>query len=274
VFDFPIYKLGNRDFEHIRWLPALQDASQADYSSTHPRILASPDRWKKPRCCGIAIGENKTMSKMSNNPASTAIETPAPASSLVSLSDWLVTADQDGKNAQLAVLRLTTEPAYISLFTDQGADIRAHYLEQTENWSGGYVHCLGAGCPACGANIERKRYLLLPVADLTDAAVKVLRVPFEKGPGKLLTELMKILGLPDRADILTKIVRNKNYQYVVDAHKHGAPNPDVMAAVKRFLERLNAGAIDLRSVVGNLPAEEMAQHERVAKRLALEGIGA
>ena len=85
---------------------------------------------------------------------------------------------------------------------------------------------------------------------------------------------MKILGLPDRADILTKIVRNKNYQYVVDAHKHGAPNPDVMAAVKRFLERLNAGAIDLRSVVGNLPAEEMAQHERVAKRLALEGIGA
>ena len=180
----------------------------------------------------------------------------------------------DGKNAQLAVLRLTTEPAYISLFTDQGADIRAHYLEQTETWSGGYVHCLGAGCPACGANIERKRYLLLPVADLTDAAVKVLRVPFEKGPGKLLTELMKILGLPDRAEILTKIVRTKTFQYVVDAHKQGAPNPDVVASVKRFLERLNAGAIDLRSVVGNLPAEEMAQHERVAKRLALEGIGA
>jgi hypothetical protein len=215
------------------------------------------------------------MSKKSTNPASTAVETPAPAtSSLVSLSDWLVTADQDGKNAQLAVLRLSTEPAYISLFTDQGADIRAHYLEQTENWSGGYVHCFGAGCPACGANIERKRYLLLPVADLTDAAVKVLRVPFEKGPGKLLTELMKILGLPDRAEILTKIVRTKNYQYVVDAHRQGTPNPDVMAAVKRFLERLNAGAIDVRSVVGNLSAPEMAQHERVAKRLALEGIRA
>ena len=213
------------------------------------------------------------MSEYSSEMATQAENTSTQTTNLVALSDWIATADRDGRHAQLALLRLSTEPAYVSLFTDQGADVRAHYLEQSEIWAGGYVHCLGAGCPACAANIERKRSLLLPVADLTDGTVKVLRVPFEKGPGKLQTELTKILALPDRAAIVTKIVRTKNFQYVVDAHRQAASNPDVLAVVKRFLERLNAGAIKLQSVFGNLPAEEMAQHERVAKRLALEGKG-
>ena len=65
------------------------------------------------------------MTKHSTPAAETAVETPIPAASLVSLSDWIITADGDAKNAQLAVLRLSTEPAYVSLFTDQGADVRA-----------------------------------------------------------------------------------------------------------------------------------------------------
>jgi antitoxin component HigA of HigAB toxin-antitoxin module len=70
---------------------------------------------------------------------------------------------------------------------------------------------------------------------------------------------------------VAKIVRNKNYRYVVEAHRQSGLNPDVVAVVKRFVDRLNAGAIDLHSVIGSLTADEMAQHARVAKRLALEG---
>jgi hypothetical protein len=46
-----------------------------------------------------------------------------------------------------------------------------------------------------------------------------------------------------------------------------------MAAIKRFVDQLDAKIIDLRSVVTKLPAVEIAQHERIAKRLALEGRG-
>ena len=214
------------------------------------------------------------MNDILNDPTNiTAQAAASNAPGLVSLTDWAATADEVDASSSLTVLKLSGEPVYVSFFTDQGADVTAHYLEHTETWAGGYVYCLGAGCPACAAHIDRKRFVLLPVADLTDARIKVLRVPSEKGPGKLLTEMLKVLGLPNRAEIVTKISRTSNYQYIVDAHRQDALSPDVMAAVKRFADQLKADIIDLRSVVTRLPAGEIAQHERIAKRLALEGRG-
>ena len=195
----------------------------------------------------------------------------ADAPAMVSLTDWAATTDQDNASLSLTVLKLSAEPAYVSLFTDQGADVTTHYLERTETWTGGYVFCLGAGCPACAAQIDRKRFVLLPVTDLTDARVKILRVPSEKGPGKLVTELLKVLGLPNRAEVVTKISRTSNYQYIVDAYRQDALGPDVLAAIKRFVDQLDAKVIDLRSAVTRLPAGEITQHERISKRLALEG---
>lgn len=192
--------------------------------------------------------------------------------SLTSLADWA--ADDGPQDMTLSTLRLSSEPAYVSFFTDQGADVEAHYLDAAADWAGGYVHCLGQACPACRARIDRKRFLLLPVADLTDALIKVLRVPAEKGPGKLRTEITKVLTLPNRDSLVVTITRGRNYQYAVEARRSDVLAPDVGAAIKRFVEVLNAGAIDLRAPVIAMAAEEMAQHERVAKRLALEGRGA
>ena len=189
---------------------------------------------------------------------------------LVSITSWLDDDDsQDGR--PLSALRLSAEPVYVSLFTDQGCDVETHYLEATDGWSGGYVHCLGKGCPACTARIERKRFLLLPVADLTDAQVKLLRVPAEKGPGRLRTEIVKVLALSDRAGIVTRITRGRDYQYTVEAHRNEALAPDIANAIKRFADALNAGSIDLKSIVLSMSGAEMAEHERVAKRLSLEG---
>jgi pyruvate/2-oxoglutarate/acetoin dehydrogenase E1 component len=113
--------------------------------------------------------------------------------------------------------------------------------------------------------------MLLPVADLTDSTIKILRVPTEKGAGKLLTEIVKMLSLENREQIVTKITRTKRYQSVVDAHRQDALNPDVAAVIKRFVEQVKAGVADIGSVVTSMPASEMAQHARVAKRLELEG---
>jgi hypothetical protein len=193
--------------------------------------------------------------------------------SLVSITSWL-DDDQGQQGRPLSVLRLSTEPVYVSLFTDQGCDVETHYLEADDGWSGGYVHCLGKGCPACLARIERKRFLLLPVADLTDAQVKLLRVPAEKGPGRLRTEIVKVLTLPDRTGIVTRITRSRDFHYSVEAHRNEALAPDIAAAIKRFVESLDTGTIDLKSVVTGMTAAEMKEHERVSKRLSLEGPGA
>ena len=189
----------------------------------------------------------------------------------VSLSNWATETDQLEAQSPLTILRISSEPVYVSLFTDQGLDATTHYLGRTETWAGGYVYCLARECPACAAQIDRKRFMLLPIIDLTDAQVKILLVPSEKGPSKLLTELLKILSLESRAEIVTKISRTKNFQYVVEAHRQDALNPDVCAAIKRFADQ--AKVLDLKSVITSMPASEMAQHERVAKRLALEGPG-
>ena len=69
-------------------------------------------------------------------------------SSLVSITSWLSDNESEG-GRPLSVLRLSTEPVYVSLFTDQGCDVETHYLEAEEGWSGGYIHCLGQGCSAC-----------------------------------------------------------------------------------------------------------------------------
>ena len=190
---------------------------------------------------------------------------------LVSLTDWANATDQEDAPSSLTVLKISREPIYVCLFTDQGANVTTHYLEQTETWTGGYIHCLGQGCPACAAQIERKRFVLLPVADLTDARVKILRVALEKGPGKLLTEMLKVLSLPNRAEIITKISRTGPYQYLVDAHRQDPLSPDVGAAIKRFRDQFNAKIIDLQSVITRLTDVEIAQNERIARRLALEG---
>jgi hypothetical protein len=210
-----------------------------------------------------------------NDATNIALEnTVAQTPELVSLIDLATEADQSEAGSQLSVLPIRTEPVFVSLFTDQVLNVITHYLERTDTWSGGYVYCLGKDCPACAALVDRKPFALLPVADLIDGTIKILRVPTEKGPGRLLTELVKVLSLPSRADIVTKISRISNYQYVVEAHREATLHPDVAAAIKRFVQELETRVVNLQSVITSMSASEMAQHERIARRLELVGRGA
>src|SRR5690242_20890677 len=66
----------------------------------------------------------------------------ASTESLVSITSWLINdAMQDAR--PLSVLRLSTEPVYVSLFTDQGCNVETHFLKADDDRAGGYVHCLG-----------------------------------------------------------------------------------------------------------------------------------
>lgn len=189
----------------------------------------------------------------------------------VSLFDVLSDTTDDGANSALEVVRVGTDAAFVSFFTYDVVPVSAHYLEGTESWTGTYARCLGDGCPACRAGLTKTDYLLLPVVDRLEGAVKVLRVNRQKGPGKLLTELGQVLALPDRDRLVVRIVRNKNYVHTLSVESESELDHDLVAAVRTFTEKVDSGAIDVASVMPSFSVEELATHERIAKRLKLVG---
>ena len=145
----------------------------------------------------------------------------------VSLLDALFETDEGDSTGTLEIIRIGTDASFVSLFTEDAVPVAAHYLEATETWAGTYAQCTGDGCPACRAGLTRTEYLLLPVVDRLDGAVKVQRMNRQKGPGKLLTELGQVLRLPNRDDLVIRITRNRNFVHKLEIEAETAPDPDV-----------------------------------------------
>lgn len=194
--------------------------------------------------------------------------------SIISLESFCIEeelSDASGPRA-LEILRVGRDATYVSFFTSDGVPVTAHYLEQAEDWEPGYVQCLGQDCPACNAGMASSRFLLLPIVDRIMGRVAILRVPAQKGPGKLATEIMKVLALPNREDVVAKISRDGKYTYVVEAKPAPDHDPEVVRVVQDFTKLHEKGEIDLATSVTNVPAEEMITHPRLARKLALEGL--
>ena len=189
----------------------------------------------------------------------------------VSLTEVLNEVEEQEQDTTLRTLRIGPEDVYISVFTESAAKDTTHYLEATETWEKGYYRCLGEGCPACRAGLEPKQYLLLPVVDRVDAQVKVLRMPILRGPGKFLTEFGKVLTAPEREKVVATIRRDRNFVYTVAIRNTAEVDPQAAAAAKRFKERVENGGLDIRSVHTSISADEMREHETIAKRLKLSG---
>lgn len=192
-------------------------------------------------------------------------------SEFVSLTDWL-TEDDPGDVGHLETIRLNQEPKYLSLFTQSLVMTDAHFLDANETFPDrGYYRCLGDDCPACKAEIEKKKFMLLPVADLEDGQIKILRVPRARGVGKLANELGKVLSLDDPSKVISVVTMDKNYGYTVSTKQSGEFSADIAEAIKRFEKNVSDGVVNINDVIVTISAEEMAVHGRIAKRLKLSG---
>jgi hypothetical protein len=208
---------------------------------------------------------------MSNSPNLAVVAEEDEHTGAVSLFDVLSETSDEGANTALEVVRIGADAAFVSFFTDDVVPVSAHYLEGTDSWAGTYARCLGDGCPACRAGLTKTDYLLLPVVDRLEGAVKVLRITRQKGPGKLLTELGQVLSLPDRDGLVVRIVRNRNFIHSLSVESESQLDPDLVEAVRAFTERADSGVLDVASVMPSFTAEELATHERISKRLKLVG---
>ena len=176
------------------------------------------------------------------------------------------------KASSLRVMNIGRNPAYVSFFLRNGPRITAHFLDPSSNWAGGYVECLGDDCPACEAGLQSDRFVLLPVVDRVTAKIALLRIPSVQGPGKLATELTKVLSQPDLDKVIAKISKAGNYSYHVDVLHDGKHDPEAVQAVRRYADQCDQGLVDLTIGYTRLDANEMASSSCIAKILQLEGL--
>ena len=201
-------------------------------------------------------------------------EAPGNPTITMSLDDFgeIDTPEDSAAHGVPEVLRIGKTPSLVSFFTTDGVAINAHYLPDADDWPTGYVRCAGDGCPACTAGITVNSFLMLPVADRVEGKVALLRVPTQKGPGKLWTEIKKVLDLPERDKIIAKIMREGRYNYIVEPVAAPDHDPQIIRAVQRFSEGAEAGEVDLADSMPIYPNDDLATHPQIAKRLQLGGL--
>lgn len=175
------------------------------------------------------------------------------------------------QTGMLEALRLGQDTVFISVFTDQGLVVKRHFLEATTTYSRGYYACLGTNCPACRAGITANEVLRLPVVDRLTAGIKLMDIPTQRGPGKLLTELKPALQASDPEKIVLQITRDAKFVYHVMHQAQNETDPQVVSNVQAFAERMKADDVDLMSGLAVLSDDEMRLHEVIARRLSLAG---
>lgn len=173
--------------------------------------------------------------------------------------------------AQPRILNVGKDAAYVSMFTKNGVPVQTHYLEEADGFTAGYVHCIGEGCPACRAGLKPSEFLLLPVFDHITGEVAILRISTARGAGKLLTEIGKVMNLPNPDNYIAKISRPDRYTYSVEIKTRSEADPDAIRKVQAFNAQYNNGEIDLAASITKMSASEMTEHPRIAKTLQLEG---
>ena len=178
----------------------------------------------------------------------------------------------DAEPSSLRVLTVGRDDAYIGIITKEGFPVTAHFLDDSEGWPRGYVHCLGDECPACQAGMKPNSFIYLPVLELSTAQVALLRVSSLRGPGKLITELERVMDHPHIENLVLKVSREGSYVYSVHVVSEKEHDPDAIRAVQQFRSMLEAGSIEPTASVTKMPSKEMANHPRIQRILQLQGL--
>jgi hypothetical protein len=177
----------------------------------------------------------------------------------------------EGPGADLAVIRLDQNERLLVPFTTTVLPMVLHYLDYPSRQ--GYVQCNGPGCLLCRVGRQQEKRDVWPIYDILEKAVGVLLIsPNQRlhslrclllpvfrrlagGEGPLLLSLRKdgskfsgsTLPLPEAAD-------------------HGA------AAIRTFLEQVEAGQVDLGSPLQKLANEDLALIEEIKVHMVAKGI--
>ncbi len=185
-------------------------------------------------------------------------------SNLIDLYDSTADSEDGG---QLTERRIGQEPALVVLFTAATEQVKLHF-EDTPEYSC-FVECPGPRCPLCHLGKAAQTYWLIPVFDLEDAKVKVLRVSARKGVGTLAHQLVPLLRNQSARPEITQISRTGK-TYKVKSSPLQETADDGREVIAAFLKEREQG-LKLVSAFPSPTAAELASTERTRHKLELLG---
>jgi hypothetical protein len=177
-----------------------------------------------------------------------------------------------GEAGGLSVIRLDGNERLLIPFTTTMGRVTLHYVEYPA--LRGYVHCSGADCLHCRLGRKQDVRDLLPIYDPVEKTVGVLPIGPNMRPQALRPQVAPILRrLRDEAVTpLIAIRRDDSVTFIVSELALPADADTGGVTIRAFVEKSEAGEIDLGSVYPRLSNEELASIPEVAMALQLKGI--
>ncbi len=128
------------------------------------------------------------------------------------------------------------------------------HLIKDESGDGFYVRCDGSDCRLCGLGYSQVKRIFIPVYNLDNGAVEILRATVAANPKSLLPQLRKVMKHGDRPIVAIRKVDNKRFQVRMVNLDEGEL-VEAEEVIAEFKEMVNLGAIDILSVVRRFDPE-------------------
>jgi hypothetical protein len=184
--------------------------------------------------------------------------------------DLLEAWDEDAAAGGLPIglVRLDQNEIALIPFTSAADTVKLHYCEDREVQ--GYVHCNGPDCLLCRIGRKHEVRTLLPVYLPTSRSVAVLAISPSCRPGALRPQLMPILRTGKRVALM--ISRPDKTTFKVGPVELQEGVDDGAEIIAHFLDRWEAGQVDLTAVFPRLDNHAVAELASVATMMKFKGV--
>lgn len=170
--------------------------------------------------------------------------------------------------SQLELIRLDNDELPVIPFTVDVLRVNVHYCREDE--IKGYVRCNEPNCVLCKIGRNPDERLLLPVYLPTVKTVSILPITPAMRPFALLPQLLEIL---QKEDFPVIFIRRENMTRFTVTTSPLAEGMDAGEThIKAFLETMESGAVDLKSVYNRLGNNQLMAVPSIADTLRLKGI--
>jgi hypothetical protein len=178
-------------------------------------------------------------------------------------------AQQADHHAPLELIRLGGDELPLIPFTTDVVPVKVHYCPEDE--VRGYVQCNEADCILCRIGRKQDERYLLPAYLPTLKTVGVLPISPNMQPFALLPQLLEALQVKE-ARIVVFVRKLEWTKFTVTTAPLAITVDAGEPVIKAFMEKLDAGVVDLRSVFNRLSNSQLAAVAPIAETMRLKGL--
>lgn len=183
--------------------------------------------------------------------------------------------EEGAANRDLCVITIGEDPRKLIPLSADGKLVELHYIADSRYR--GYLLCNGPDCCLCKIGKSKKEFFLLPVYDLIEQRIGVLRIPVNRRPGSLASVLipnLKKFVSDDQSASFLQVFKKNSYEYVSTIRE--LPSnievcADLVAGFQSKVATLGLGPV-LLSAIEQISNAELREFPSIRRELDLEGL--